>query len=158
MRVAIGCDHAGFPLKEQVKEILSDRGIACRDFGTFSEGPVDYPDVASLVAEAVASGACDLGVLLCGTGLGMAIVANKVPGVRAAVCHDAFSARCAREHNDANVLAMGGRVIGPGLARTVLETWLDAEFTGGRHAGRVDKIREIERKYLRPPPGDKGEG
>ncbi|BAF61006.1 MAG: ribose 5-phosphate isomerase B [Pelotomaculum sp.] len=147
MKVAVASDHGGFRLKEEVIGLLRELGIAYRDFGTYSEDPVDYPDMALAVAEAVRKGEYDRGVLCCGTGIGVAICANKVPGIRAALCHDTFSARAAREHNDANILTMGQRVIGPGLARDIVATWLQAEFQGGRHARRVDKIRCIEQEY-----------
>lgn len=147
MKLALGSDHGGFRLKEIVKEYLRKENISFEDFGTLSEASTDYPDFAQKVAEAVASGLYDKGILICGTGIGVAIAANKVPGIRAALCHDVFSARASREHNDANILTMGERVIGPGLALEVVKTWLAAEFTGGRHGCRVDKIREIERKY-----------
>lgn len=149
MRIALGCDHGGFRLKEEIAAHFKACGIEYRDFGTFSEEPVDYPDLALIIAEAVQKGDFDRGVLCCGTGIGVAITANKVPGVRAAQCHDTFSARAAREHNDANILTMGGRVIGPGLARDIIGVWLEAEFAGGRHARRIDKIRSVEQKYLR---------
>ncbi len=147
MRVALAGDHGGFNLKEKVAGIFKEWGIDYTDFGTFSEDPVDYPDIALQVAEAVQSGDYERGVICCGTGIGVAIAANKVPGVRASQCHDTFSARAAREHNNANVLTMGQRVIGSGLARDIVKVWLGAEFQGGRHATRVDKISYIEKKY-----------
>jgi len=147
LRIAIASDHGGFKLKEIVKEYLSREQISLEDFGTFNEESVDYPDYALKVAEAVAAGSFDRGILICGTGIGIGIAANKVPGIRAALCHDVFSARASREHNDANILTMGERVIGPGLALEIVKAWLGGEFAGGRHARRVDKIREIERKY-----------
>ncbi|NLI13997.1 ribose 5-phosphate isomerase B [Pelotomaculum propionicicum] len=147
MKIALGCDHGGYRLKEEIAAHLKDSGIEYSDFGTFSEDPVDYPDLALKIAEAVQKGDFDRGVLCCGTGIGVAITANKVPGIRAAQCHDTFSARASREHNDANILTMGGRVIGPGLARDIIDVWLESEFTGGRHARRVDKISSIEKKY-----------
>lgn len=149
MRIAIGSDHGGFKLKEVVKEYLSKEKFAFDDFGTFNEESVDYPDFARKVAEAVASGTYDRGILICGTGIGIGIAANKVPGIRAALCHDVFSAQASREHNDANILTMGERVIGAGLALEIVKTWLAANFSGGRHAGRIEKIREIEKNYLR---------
>lgn len=147
MKVAVAGDHGGFRLKEEIISLLREKGIEHKDFGVFSEDAVDYPDLALIVAEAVQRGDFDRGVLCCGTGVGVAIAANKVPGIRAAHCHETFSARASREHNDANVLTMGQRVIGPGLAREIVTTWLQAEFLGGRHARRVDKIRSIEQKY-----------
>ena len=124
--------------------LLSDMGHSYEDFGCFDTGSVDYPDIGLPVAEAVSRGGVDCGILICSTGIGMAIVANKVSGVRAAVCHDTFSARRAREHNDANVLCLGEWVIGQGLAREVVTTYLGSEFVGGRHSRRLEKIRGIE--------------
>lgn len=147
MKIALGSDHAGFELKEEVKKLLAEEGIVYHDFGTFSPEPVDYPDIALPVAEAVKKGEYTRGILLCGTGIGVSIAANKVPGIRAALCHDTFTARTSREHNDANLLVLGGRIVGPGLAREIVKTWLKAEFTGGRHARRLQKIAEIELKY-----------
>jgi ribose 5-phosphate isomerase B len=147
MKVAVASDHGGFRLKQEVLTLLEKSGVKYQDFGTFSEEPVDYPDLALLVAEAVKRGDFDRGILCCGTGIGVAVTANKVPGIRAAQCHDTFSARAAREHNNANVLTMGQRVIGPGLAGEIVSAWLQAEFQGGRHERRVDKICAIEKKY-----------
>lgn len=144
MKVAIGCDHGGYQLKEEIKRYLQDTGIEYTDFGTYSEDSCDYPDYAKLVAEAVAAGQYTRGILICGTGIGMSIAANKVPGIRAALCHDCFSAKATREHNDSNILCMGERVVGRGLAMEIVKIWLSAEFTGGRHQKRVDKITEIE--------------
>ncbi|MCP2238896.1 ribose 5-phosphate isomerase B [Thermoanaerobacterium thermosaccharolyticum] len=145
--IAIGSDHGGYELKEAIKKHLDEKGIEYKDFGTFSEESVDYPDFALKVAEAVASGEFEKGILLCGTGVGISIAANKVPGIRAAHVSDAFSARYSKEHNNANVLCMGGRVVGPGLAAILVDEWLNAEFQGGRHQKRLDKITEIEKKY-----------
>lgn len=147
MRIALGSDHGGYYLKEEIKKFLEEQGFEYHDFGSFSPEAVDYPDFAQQVAEAVARGEYERGILCCGTGIGVAIAANKVPGIRAALCHDTFSARASREHNDANILTLGGRVIGPGLAREIVITWLKAEFTGGRHARRVAKITALEGKY-----------
>jgi len=147
LRVAIACDHGGFQLKQQLLAYLRSAGHSFQDYGVFSEESVDYPDVVLPVAEAIARGACDRAILLCGTGLGVSIVANKVPGVRAALCHDTYSARHSRLHNDANVLALGGRVVGPGLALDIVTVWLETGFEGGRHARRVGKITAIEEKY-----------
>lgn len=144
MLVGIGADHAGYHLKEGVKAFLVERGHDLKDFGTDSPEPVDYPDIAERVARAVARGECPLGIVICGTGIGSAMAANKVAGCRAALCHDTFSARHARRHNDANLLALGARVIGPGLAREIVAAWLEASFEGGRHARRLEKIRAIE--------------
>jgi len=149
MKLAIGSDHGGFKLKEIIKEYLSDENIQFEDFGTFGEDSVDYPDFAEKAAEAVASGLCERGILICGTGIGIGIAANKIPGIRAALCHDVFSARASREHNDANILTMGERVIGRGLALEIVKTWLAADFAGGRHGCRVDKIKLIEKKYCK---------
>lgn len=146
MLIAIGADHAGYLLKEELKTVLAGLSHDWKDFGTDSPEPVDYPDVAEQVARAVADGQCPRGVVICGTGQGSAIAANKVAGVRAALCHETFSARHARLHNDANVLVLGARVTGPGLAGDILRTWLDTPFEGGRHARRVEKIRQIEER------------
>ena len=140
MRIAIGSDHAGFNLKEYVRQVLAEKLYEYEDMGCFDTTSVDYPDVGFLVADSVAKGEFDQGILICGTGVGMSMVANKVHGVRAALCHDTFSARATREHNDANVLCMGERVIGQGLARDIVLTYLEAEFVGGRHARRIEKI------------------
>lgn len=147
MKVAIGCDHAGVDLKHEVARFLREQGHEVADFGTEGTESVDYPDFARRVAEAVRSGQAERGVLICGTGIGMSIAANKVPGVRAALCHDVYSARLTREHNDANVLTMGARVIGPGLAVEIAKAFFGGEFAGGRHARRVDKIAQIERDW-----------
>lgn len=145
MRIAIGSDHAGFAMKQMIVGLLPELGHSCEDFGCFNSNSVDYPDIARPVAEAVAKKSFDRGILVCSTGIGMSIVANKVPGIRAAVCHDTFSARRAREHNDANVLCLGEWVIGQGLMREIVTTYLSADFAGGRHARRLEKIRAIER-------------
>ena len=147
MRIAIGSDHTGIALKETLREQLVALGHEAFDLsavGGSAEGPVDYPDVARPLAEAVAAGQYDLGVLICSNGVGMSITANKVKGVRAALCHDSFSARRARQHTDANVLCLGAWCIGPGVAREVLEAFLDGQFEGGRHARRLGKIKAIE--------------
>ncbi|EGO64038.1 ribose 5-phosphate isomerase B [Acetonema longum] len=142
--LAIGSDHGGFRLKEAIKEYLAANQIGFCDFGTHSVDSVDYPDIAKTVAQAVAAGECERGILICGTGIGISIAANKMKGIRAALCHDVFSAKMSREHNDANILAMGERVIGQGLALMIVETWLKSEFTGGRHENRVCKITDME--------------
>jgi len=145
MRIAIGADHGGFVLKTPIVAFLTEQGHDVADFGVhMAEISVDYPDFAQPVAQAVASGQADLGILICATGIGMSIAANKVHGVRAALCHDTYSARLARQHNNSNVLCLGGRVIGPGLAVEIVAAWLSAEFEGGRHARRVDKITAME--------------
>jgi len=143
--VALGADHAGFPLKEDLKGWLIGHGYDVVDLGTQSAEAVDYPDYAAAVGGAVTTGKAERGVLVCGTGIGMAMAANKVPGIRAAGCSDAFTARMSREHNDANVLALGARITGRDAAVEILETWLAAEFAGGRHARRVKKIVELDR-------------
>jgi ribose 5-phosphate isomerase B len=140
--VALASDHAGFPLKEMVKEHLSGRGIRTVDLGTDSTDSVDYTDFARKVAVAIADGEMELGILVCGTGLGMSMVANRYRGVRAALCHDHFTASASRRHNNANVLVLGGRVLGPDLAREIVDAWLDSSFEGGRHERRVEKIDE----------------
>lgn len=145
MRIALGSDHAGYPLKETVKAILDEMKIEYKDFGAYSPESVDYPDYAHEVSKAVARGEFDRGILVCGTGIGMSIVANKVRGIRAALCNDIFSAKASREHNDANVLCLGARIVGPGVAEEIVKTWLTTEFAGGRHARRVEKIGEVER-------------
>jgi ribose 5-phosphate isomerase B len=144
--IALGADHAGWQLKEEIKAWLLERSAGVLDFGTHSTDPVDYPDYAAQVAEAVVSGKAERGVLVCGTGIGMAMAANKVAGVRAAFCPDLFTARMSREHNDANVLTLGGRLTGRELALEILEMWLRSPFQGGRHARRVDKIGALERR------------
>jgi len=141
MRIAIGSDHAGFGLKEVVRAHLGAAGHEVQDLGTHSTDSVDYPDFAHQVAQAVASGEVDRGMLVCGTGQGMAMAANKVEGVRAGVCSDVFSARGTRAHNDANVLCLGERVVGAGLAIEIVDTWMSTGFEGGRHQRRVDKIQ-----------------
>ncbi len=146
MRIAIGSDHGGFGLKESIREMLESKNIQYRDFGTYDTNSVDYPDFAEKVAAAVVSGEYDRGVLCCGTGIGISIAANKIPGIRAALCGDCFSARMSRLHNDANVLCMGGRVVGTGLGLEIMEAWLETEFEGGRHAKRISKISAIEEK------------
>jgi ribose 5-phosphate isomerase B len=140
MRIVIASDHGGFELKQVIVKALAERGIEHQDLGCGSADSVDYPRFAHAVAEAVAEGRFDLGVLLCGTGLGVSIAANRHRGVRAALCRDAFTARMARAHNDANVLCLGGRVVGPGLALDILDAFLAGRFEGGRHARRVEAI------------------
>ncbi|MDB5085216.1 MAG: ribose 5-phosphate isomerase [Bacilli bacterium] len=151
MKVAIAADHGGYDLKETLKNTLLELRIEFEDFGTHSSDSVDYPDYGIQVAERVASGEFERGVLICGTGLGMSMVANKVPGIRCAVVHDTFSAKATREHNDSNIIAMGGRVVGPGLAEDILRIWLQTDFLGGRHAKRIGKITDIESKYGHQP-------
>ncbi|MFC2058161.1 ribose 5-phosphate isomerase B [Chloroflexota bacterium] len=144
MNIAIGCDHAGFDLKQAIMSLLTELGHSYEDFGCYNTSSTDYPDIGLPVAEAVAQGRFDRGILICSTGIGMSIVANKASGIRAALCHDSFSARRAREHNDANVLCLGEWVIGKGLMREVVTSYLSSEFVGGRHARRLEKIRNLE--------------
>ena len=144
--IALGSDHAGRPLKLEIIRLLEERGLAYTDFGTDSEKSCDYPVYGRIAAEAVADGRCERGILFCGTGIGMSITANKVPGIRCAVCSECFSAVLSRSHNDANMLALGARVVGPGLARMIVTQWLDAGFEGGRHQQRVDMMTAIEKE------------
>lgn len=149
MKIAVGSDHGGFLLKDVIMKYLKEKDIDFTDFGCFTTESVDYPDIGQAVGEAVAAGEYDKGIICCGTGIGISISANKVPGVRAALCGDCFSAKASREHNDANVLALGERVIGAELAKMIVDTWLNSEFQGGRHSRRVEKIAKIEEKYRR---------
>lgn len=149
MKIAVGSDHGGFLLKDVIMKYLKEKNIDFTDFGCFSKDSVDYPDIGQAVGEAVAAGEYDKGIICCGTGIGISISANKVPGVRAALCGDCFSAKASREHNDANVLALGERVIGAELAKMIVDIWLSSEFQGGRHGRRVEKIAKIEEKYRR---------
>lgn len=142
MTVALGCDHGGFALKEKIIEYLTAKGVAYQDFGCFDTQSCDYPEFARKAARAVASGECERGVVVCTTGIGVSIVANKVPGVRCALCHEPWSAQMTRRHNDANMLALGAAVTGEGLALEILERFLGTEFEGGRHARRVGQIEE----------------
>ncbi len=144
MKVAVGSDHRGLEIKEQIKAIVAELGHECIDFGTSESNPVDYPDLAYLAAKAVSEKKADRGVLTCATGIGMCMAANKVKGIRAALCHDELSARVSRDHNDSNVLCLAGDQIGEILLRKMLEAWLDTEFSGGRHLRRVKKIQAIE--------------
>jgi ribose 5-phosphate isomerase B len=146
MKIAIASDHGGLRLREEIKSLMDEMNIPYEDFGCECETSVDYPDYALPVAEKVASGEFDRGILICGTGIGMSISANKVKGIRCALVHDTFSAKATREHNNSNMLAMGERVIGPGLAREIAKIWLTTEFEGGRHEKRVSKITEFENK------------
>lgn len=139
--IAIGCDHGGYALKQEVMKHLTERGLEYKDFGTYSEDSCDYPVYGKAVAHAVADGDCDRGILICGTGIGISITANKVPGIRAALCGDCFSAEATRLHNDANILAMGARVVGAGLALKIVDTFLDTPFSGDeRHVRRINMI------------------
>lgn len=144
MMMVIASDHGGLELKDAIYKCLESRGLSVRDFGTDNGDSVDYPDFGEKVARAVSSGEAERGILICGTGIGMSIVANKFPGVRAALVNDPFTARMAKEHNNANVLVMGGRVITPEIACRLVEIWLDSEFEGDRHQRRLDKISRIE--------------
>lgn len=147
MKIAVGSDHGGFLLKNEIMKHLKEKEIDFVDFGCFTTESVDYPDIGQAVGEAVAGGEYDRGIICCGTGIGISISANKVPGVRAALCGDCFSAKASREHNNANVLALGERVIGSELAKMIVDIWLSTEFQGGRHSRRVEKICSIEKKY-----------
>jgi ribose 5-phosphate isomerase B len=151
MQIAIGADEAAFDLKEILKAHLAARGVEVVDYGTFDRKPVLYPDIAVKVAEAIAAGRHPRGILMCGTGIGMAITANKVPGVRAATCHDTYSAERARKSNDAQVLTMGARVIGPELAKTIVDAWLKSEFEGGGSTPKVQRMVEYDEKFRRVP-------
>lgn len=140
MKIIVGADHAGYPMKEKVKAFLQDRGITVEDVGTRSQESVDYTDFGKSVASQVSQGTFQRGILICGTGLGMSMVANRFKGVRAALANDLFSAIMSRRHNDSNILVMGGRLIGDGLALQLVETWLETPFEGGRHQRRLDKM------------------
>jgi len=153
MRIAIGSDHAGFPLKEELKRRLRNEGHEIVDYGCHSTDPVDYPDLAVPVAEAVRKGEVERGLLMCGTGIGMTMAANKIPGIRAALCSEPYAARLSREHNDANVLTLGGRLVGGELAMEVARVFLGTPFAGGRHSRRVEKIGQIEHRFESAGPG-----
>lgn len=144
--LAIGCDHGGYELKNSILKHLEEKGVEYKDFGTYSTDSVDYPDIAETVCAAVTAGEADLAILVCGTGIGMSMAANKVKGIRAACCSDTFSAKFTRLHNDANCLCLGGRVVGPGLADMLVDAFIDTEFEGGRHQRRIDKVMAIENK------------
>ncbi|MBA9027880.1 ribose 5-phosphate isomerase B [Peribacillus huizhouensis] len=148
MKIAITSDHGGIVIREEIKKLMDELGIPYDDFGCTCQSSVDYPDYALPVAEKVANGEYDKGILICGTGIGMSIAANKVKGIRCALVHDVYSAKLTRQHNDSNMLAMGERVIGPGLARSIAQAWLTEEFEGGRHANRIGKISEYENKNV----------
>ena len=147
--IVVGSDHGGYELKQAVLEVLRQRGIECADYGTDGPDSVDYPDFAAKVASAVSAGEADRGVLICGTGIGMSISANKFPGVRAALVHDEFTAQMAKEHNNANILVMGGRVLSLDQGKKFVEIWLDTQFEGGRHQNRLDKISAIEQEVAK---------
>lgn len=143
---AIGSDHTGIELKSILKKHLEEKGFEVKDFGTYSSDSCNYPEIAEKTANAVASGECERGVLICGTGVGISIAANKVNGIRAVCCSEPFSAKLSKEHNNSNILCMGARVVGSELAKMILDSWLDAEFQGGRHSNRVQMISEIEKR------------
>jgi len=150
MKIALGSDHGGYKLKENLKEYLKELNVEYSDFGCDSEQPVDYPDIGFKVSNEIKDGNFDKGILICGTGIGISIVANKVKGIRAALCHNEFSARYSREHNDANILILGGRVIGSGLAKEIVKVWLNTDFSQGeRHANRLNKIKQEEDKVFK---------
>lgn len=149
MRIAVGADHAGYLLKEHLKQTLQRMGHEVEDFGTHSEEPVDYPAFCAAVGRAVASGRADRGLVVGGSGQGEQLAANKVRGIRAALCNDLYTARLSRSHNDANVIAMGGRIVATGLADEILELWLATPFEGGRHARRIEQVMELERESTR---------
>jgi ribose 5-phosphate isomerase B len=149
MRIGLACDHGGFELKEELKAFLKSTGVETVDMGSFNEESVDYPDFGVRVAEQVSRGELERGILICGTGIGMSIVANKFPGVRAALANDLYSARCSREHNDANILVIGGRMIGREVAREIVKVWLSTPFAGGRHQQRIDKIKALEKQHMK---------
>lgn len=142
--IALACDHAALEMKTMIKSLLNEMGLEYHDYGTFTEDSCDYPIFATRAANAVASGECEKGIVICGTGIGMSIAANKVDGIRCALCHDAFSAEMTRRHNDSNMLALGARVTGPEVARMIAKIWLTTPFDGGRHERRVGMISKIE--------------
>ncbi len=146
MKIAIGCDHAAYSFKEEIKTYLTEKGHEVVDKGCYSPERADYPDHGIAVGEAVANGECERGVVICGSGIGISIAANKVAGVRCALCSEPLSARLSRNHNDANVLAMGARLIGLEMGKAIVDAWFEAEFEGGRHIGRIEKISNYERK------------
>ncbi|UCG78508.1 MAG: ribose 5-phosphate isomerase B [Nitrospirota bacterium] len=145
MKISIGCDHAGPELKNKVMAILKERGHECVDLGTSGPGSVDYPDFGKAVASSVSKGETDRGILICGTGIGMSIVANKFQNIRATLCYDIFTARMSRLHNDSNILVLGSRTTETGLALSILDIWLNTDFEGGRHQDRLNKISEMEK-------------
>lgn len=146
MKIGIGCDHAGLELKLEIISLLKDMGIDCIDYGTDVPQSVDYPDFGEKVSDAVSKGKIERGILICGTGIGMSIVANKFPGIRASLCNDLFTAKMSRLHNDANILVIGGRVVGKDLAKEIIRVWFSTAFEGGRHLNRLNKIHHIEEK------------
>jgi len=141
--IAIGCDHGGFELKQEIMKYLEDKGYEYKDFGTYTPDSCDYPVYAKKVAHAILDGECEKGILICGTGIGIGITANKIKGIRAALCHDVFSARATREHNDSNIVTLGARVVGPGLAINIVDTFLNTEFSNDeRHINRIRQMEE----------------
>ena len=144
--IAIGSDHGGFELKQSVIKHLEEKGFEVKDFGCYDTSSVDYPDIASAVCPAVTGGECEFGILICGTGIGISMAANKHKGIRAALCSDAYSAEKTKQHNNANVICLGGRVLGPDLANSIVDAYINADFEGGRHQNRIDKITAIENK------------
>ena len=147
--IGLACDHGGFELKEELKSFLKSMSCEPLDMGTFREDSVDYPDYGILVAEKVSKGEIEKGILICGTGIGMSIVANKFRGVRAALVNDLYSARCSREHNDSNILVIGGRVVGKEVAKEIVRVWLTTPFAGGRHLKRLEKIESLEKEKFK---------
>lgn len=148
-KIIIGSDHAGFKLKEFLSAFLKERKIEVIDAGVTDETPADYPDIGKLVAEKISKKDYEWGILICGTGIGMSIVANRFPGVRAALCHDLFTARLSREHNDANLLVLGGRLLGEELAKEIVKVWLESSFQGGHHQRRVEKINFLDQQLMK---------
>lgn len=146
MKMVLGSDHAGFELKVDLRAYLSEQNIAICDMGVAEETPADYPEIARAVAEKISRKEFERGILVCGSGIGMSIVANRFPGVRAALCHDLYTARMSREHNDANLLVLGGRLIGKGLAREMIKVWLESTFQGGHHQRRLDQIESLDQE------------
>jgi len=144
MTIAIGCDHAGIELKKEILSLLQELHLECIDYGTDGPQSVDYPDFGEKVSEAVSAGKIEKGILICGTGIGMSIVANKFPGIRASLCNELFTAKMSRLHNDANILVLGGRIVGKDLAKEIVKTWVSTPFEGERHTRRLDKISHIE--------------
>jgi ribose 5-phosphate isomerase B len=149
MQIGLACDHGGFELKEELKAYLRSIHIEPIDMGTFTEDSVDYPDFGVLIAEKVSRGELERGILICGTGIGMSIIANKFPKVRAALVNDLYSSRCSREHNDSNILVIGGRIVGRELAKEMVKVWLETPFAGGRHKRRLEKIEALEKKNFK---------
>jgi ribose 5-phosphate isomerase B len=149
MKIGLASDHGGFELKEELKAFLITLGLEPLDMGTFNKDSVDYPDFGISVAEKVSRGELEKGILICGTGIGMSIVANKFPKIRAALVNDLYSSRCSREHNDANILIVGGRIVGKGLAKEIVKIWLETPFAGGRHKRRLEKIEALEKEKFK---------